>query len=542
LNPLARGFRLGGSNLPAVMQLSVAEAQEFFERLELHGEAADVAREVLSEIRNRIRVMSEIGLDYLQLGRGAGTLSGGESQRLRLATQLGNRLVGVLYVLDEPTIGLHSRDTERLLKTLRELRDLGNTLLLVEHDTDVILAADHIIEIGPGAGHHGGRVVAMGSPDAITRDPASLTGAFLRGERNIVRATRPTAKQATLVISGARRNNLRGVSAEIPTRSLVCVTGVSGSGKSTFVLDVLEPALREWFDNDGELDAATLEFVDSLAVPPTIRAVERVDQSPLAVTPGANAATYTGVFDVVRHQFASTPESRARGYSAARFSTNVRGGRCEACEGRGEVQIEMHFLSDVYVVCEACGGKRFDKATLEIRWNGLSIAEVLALEIGVARTHFAGIPGIDSVLAILEGVGLGYLKLGQPLHTLSGGEAQRVKLAAVLGQRHRAPTLFLLDEPTTGLHLADVAKLLEVFEKLLGLGHSLLVIEHHLELIRAADYVIDLGPGGGPAGGLVVAAGPPDAVARVANSATGQRLASATRSEPVRARRREEIA
>ncbi|MFG0317917.1 MAG: excinuclease ABC subunit UvrA [Planctomycetota bacterium JB042] len=533
LNPLSRAVEVGGETIGAVARKTVAEAAAFFSGLRVKGARRAVAAELVREVRNRLDVLNDIGLGYLELARASATLSGGEAQRIRLATQLGNRLVGVLYVLDEPTIGLHPRDTGMLLDTLKGLQKLGNTILVVEHDLDVIRAADWVIDVGPGAGHRGGTILAQGSPAAIAADERSLTGRYLSGEKEVAGAAaeRPLDGPA-IRLRGASLHNLKDVDVDVPLGVLTCVTGVSGSGKSTLVMDVLEPALRTKLD--GRTPRGALR---SLEVPRTLKGLSVVDQSPLGQTPASNPATYTGVFDAIRTVFASTPEARMKGFTRRRFSFNQAGGRCEACEGKGMVQVEMHFLSDVYVPCDACGGKRFDRETLAVTYGGRSIADVLEMEVDEAVAFFENHRKVRGPLELLRDVGLGYLRLGQPATTLSGGEAQRVKLAAELGKTRQGSTLYLLDEPTTGLHPDDVARLVDVLFRLVDAGHTVVVIEHNLDVIRAADLVIDLGPEGGDGGGRLVAAKPPAALEKVRRSATGARL-RATRLAPRAGRRR----
>jgi len=462
-----------------------------------------------------------VGLDYLTLDRTAATLSGGEGQRIRLATQIGSGLVGVLYVLDEPSIGLHQRDNQRLLDSLRRLRDLGNTVLVVEHDRDTILAADYVLDLGPGAGEHGGQLVAAGTPDEIVQHPESLTGHYLSGALAIpLPCQRRSPSQRRLCLRGASANNLQHLDVDIPLGVLVCVTGVSGSGKSTLVMEVLYKALAQRLHRARELPGVfdTLEGVEHLDK------VIHIDQSPIGRTPRSNPATYTGLFDGIRELFAQVPEARVRGYKAGRFSFNVKGGRCEACQGHGTLKIEMHFLPDVYVTCEACQGKRFNRDTLDIRYKGKHIAAVLDLTVDEASTFFTNVPTLHQKFLTLQEVGLGYIRLGQAATTLSGGEAQRVKLSRELSRRSTGRTLYILDEPTTGLHFADIQHLLAVLTRLVEGGNTVLVIEHNLEVIKTADYLIDLGPEGGDAGGHIVATGPPESVAQVQESYTGRFL------------------
>ncbi|NNV06889.1 excinuclease ABC subunit UvrA [Geobacillus sp. C56-T2] len=528
--PTCQGYRLkkeslavlvGGKHIGEVTAMSVTEALAFFDGLELTEKEAQIARLILREIRDRLGFLQNVGLDYLTLSRSAGTLSGGEAQRIRLATQIGSRLTGVLYVLDEPSIGLHQRDNDRLIATLQNMRDLGNTLIVVEHDEDTMLAADYLIDIGPGAGIHGGEVVAAGTPEEVMNDPNSLTGQYLSGKKFIpLPAERRQPDGRWLEVIGAREHNLKNVSVSIPLGTFVAVTGVSGSGKSTLVNEVLYKALAQKLHRakakPGEhRDIRGLEHLDK---------VIDIDQSPIGRTPRSNPATYTGVFDDIRDVFAATNEAKVRGYKKGRFSFNVKGGRCEACHGDGIIKIEMHFLPDVYVPCEVCQGKRYNRETLEVTYKGKNIADVLDMTVEDALDFFASIPKIKRKLATLYDVGLGYMKLGQPATTLSGGEAQRVKLAAELHRRSNGRTLYILDEPTTGLHVDDIARLLDVLHRLVDNGDTVLVIEHNLDVIKTADYIIDLGPEGGDRGGQIVAAGTPEHVAEVEASYTGRYL------------------
>ncbi len=528
LRPESRAVTVDDRRLHEVVELSVAEARDLFrEWLEKAnaGESpdAEVRAPILKEVAERLEFMDHVGLGYLTLGRSAETLSGGEAQRIRLATQIGSRLVGVLYVLDEPSIGLHSRDNERLLQTLATLRDLGNTVLVVEHDEQTIRAADHIVDMGPRAGRHGGEVVVSGTLDALLAERGSLTGAYLRGEREIPvpSARRLPGELGYVTVRGAREHNLRDVDVELPLGLFICVTGVSGSGKSTLVEEILYRKLaRQLYRSrlvPGEHDAIEgIELIDK---------VIDVDQSPIGRTPRSNPATYTGVFTPIRELYAKLPESRIRGYAPGRFSFNVKGGRCEACRGDGLVKIEMHFLPDVYVPCDVCRGRRYNRETLEVLYKGKSIADVLEMTVEDALESFDPIPVIKRRLKTLSDVGLGYLTLGQSATTLSGGEAQRVKLATELAKVGTGRTLYILDEPTTGLHFEDVRDLLEVLHRLADKGNTILVIEHHLDVIKTADWVIDLGPEGGAAGGMVVAQGAPESIAEVAASHTGRHLA-----------------
>lgn len=528
--PTCQGYRLkkeslavliGGKHIGEVTAMSVTEALAFFDGLELTEKEAQIARLILREIRDRLGFLQNVGLDYLTLSRSAGTLSGGEAQRIRLATQIGSRLTGVLYVLDEPSIGLHQRDNDRLIATLKSMRDLGNTLIVVEHDEDTMLAADYLIDIGPGAGIHGGEVVAAGTPEEVMDNPNSLTGQYLSGKKFIpIPAERRRPDGRWLEVVGAREHNLKNISVNIPLGTFVAVTGVSGSGKSTLVNEVLYKALAQKLHRakakPGEhRDIRGLEHLDK---------VIDIDQSPIGRTPRSNPATYTGVFDDIRDVFASTNEAKVRGYKKGRFSFNVKGGRCEACHGDGIIKIEMHFLPDVYVPCEVCHGKRYNRETLEVTYKGKNIADVLDMTVEDALDFFASIPKIKRKLETLYDVGLGYMKLGQPATTLSGGEAQRVKLAAELHRRSNGRTLYILDEPTTGLHVDDIARLLDVLHRLVDNGDTVLVIEHNLDVIKTADYIIDLGPEGGDRGGQIVAVGTPEEVAEVEASHTGRYL------------------
>ncbi|HEV7984680.1 MAG TPA: excinuclease ABC subunit UvrA [Steroidobacteraceae bacterium] len=523
LNEAARSVLIDGRNLPSITHLTVGQASDYFAVLRLEGWRAEVATRIVREVRERLRFLVDVGLDYLGLDRGAGTLSGGEAQRIRLASQVGSGLTGVMYILDEPSIGLHQRDNERLLGTLKRLRDLGNTVIVVEHDEDAIRAADHVVDLGPGAGVHGGRVVSQGTPAQIEADPASLTGAYLAGrERIAVPARRRTATGGHwITIRGARGNNLRDVTVALPVGTLICVTGVSGSGKSTLVEDTLyrHAAARL---NGASLDGAgPCESIEGLE---RFERVIEIDQNPIGRTPRSNPATYTGLFTPVRELFASVPEARARGYDAGRFSFNVKGGRCEACQGDGVIRVEMHFLPDVYVPCDVCRGRRYNRETLEIQYRGRSIHEVLDTTVEDALRLFEHVPAIAVKLRTLMDVGLSYLRLGQNATTLSGGEAQRVKLARELAKRGAGRTLYILDEPTTGLHFHDIAQLLRVLHQLRDAGNTLVVIEHNLDVIKTADYVVDLGPGGGERGGRIVASGTPEAISSAAESVTAAYL------------------
>jgi excinuclease ABC subunit A len=518
----ARHVRVAGRSLPELLALPISETIEFFESLELPPATARIAERVAGELRERLGFLGQVGLGYLSLDRPAATLSGGEAQRIRLATQIGAQLIGVLYILDEPSIGLHPRDNDRLLASLERLRDLGNSLIVVEHDEATIRRADHVIDIGPGAGLHGGRIVAEGAAADLAAIPESTTGAYLAGRRRIETPPRRVPRPGESIrIEGCRAHNLKDVDLEIPLGCLTVVSGVSGSGKSTLVSDTLHRAL-----------AARLH--GALAQPGAYRAfhgIERidkvvdVDQSPIGRSPRSNPATYSGAFSGIRNLFASLPEARVRGWDSGRFSFNVKGGRCEACEGDGAIRVEMQFLPDAFVTCEVCGGRRYDRETLAIRHHGKSIADVLEMTVEEALAHFENVPAIARPLRSLHDVGLDYVHLGQSATTLSGGEAQRMKLARELARKSTGRTLYLLDEPTTGLHFVDVEQLLRVLDRLVDQGNTVVVIEHHLDVIRHADHVVDLGPDGGAAGGEIVATGTPEAIARCARSHTGRALA-----------------
>jgi excinuclease ABC subunit A len=522
LKPTSLAVTIEERNIKEVTELSVEEAYKFFSNLKLGTEQAQIARQILKEIRERLSFMLSVGLSYITLDRRSGTLSGGEAQRIRLATQVGSGLVGVCYVLDEPTIGLHQRDNEKLIATLCRLRDLGNTVIVVEHDEETIRSADHIIDMGPGAGAHGGTVVAEGALEQIMDNPASLTGRYLRGEMRIPlpRKRRKPQKAEYITVVGAKEHNLKDLTVGFPLGLMVCVAGVSGSGKSTLVNEILYRALMRGLYNTGEKPGAH----DKVLGLDKIDKVIAIDQSPIGRTPRSNPATYTGVFTQIRELYAMVPEAKMRGYGPGRFSFNVKGGRCEACQGQGTKKIEMHFLPDVYVICEECKGTRYERETLEIRYKGRSIAEVLEMPVEEALKFFANFPKIRRILQTLDDVGLGYVSLGQSSTTLSGGEAQRVKLATELGKPATGKTLYILDEPTTGLHFADINKLLDVLNRLVDMGNTIVVIEHNLDVIKTADYIIDLGPEGGEAGGYVVAGGSPEAVIKNPQSYTGQFL------------------
>ncbi len=525
LKPESLAVKVAGRHIGEASELSIRDSRAWFATVmaTLTPQRQEIARRILREIEERLQFLVDVGLDYLSLGRSSATLSGGESQRIRLASQIGSGLTGVLYVLDEPSIGLHQRDNERLLATLRRLRDLGNTVLVVEHDEDAIRAADHLVDIGPAAGAGGGRVVAQGTPEEVAANPASLTGDYLSGRRSIPlpAARRRVDRQRMLRVVGASGNNLAKVSAEFPLGTFTCVTGVSGGGKSTLVIETLYKAAARRLMGAGTVPAAHdriegLEALDKII---------DIDQSPIGRTPRSNPATYTGLFAPIRDWFAELPESRARGYKPGRFSFNVKGGRCEACQGDGLIKIEMHFLPDVYVTCDACKGKRYNRETLEVKFRGKSIADVLEMTVEEGVGFFAAVPAIHDKLKVLKEVGLGYIHLGQQATTLSGGEAQRIKLSKELARRATGRTLYILDEPTTGLHFEDVRKLLEVLHALVEAGNTVVVIEHNLEVIKTADWILDLGPEGGDGGGRIVAAGTPEQVAAVPESHTGRFLA-----------------
>src|SRR5688572_23959520 len=523
---------VGGRSLGDVVEMSVAEALDFFNDLKSSASLpTEIAGPVLKEVTERLHFLVNVGLEYLTLGRSAETLSGGEAQRIRLATQIGSRLVGVLYILDEPSIGLHQRDNERLLQTLKQLRDLGNTVLVVEHDRDTIMAADYIIDLGPGAGRHGGEVVAAGTFDQVMESKTSLTAAYIRGEREIEmpKQRRPRDKQRALKVRGARQHNLKNLDVAFPLGTFTCVTGVSGSGKSTLINDILYQALARHFYRMRVIPGMH-DGIDGLDL---IDKVVDIDQSPIGRTPRSNPATYTGLFTPIRTLFAELPESKIRGYSPGRFSFNVKGGRCEACQGDGLVKIEMHFLPDVYIPCDVCRGRRYNRETLEVFYKGRTIADVLEMTVHEALEFFDAVPSIKHKLATLSDVGLGYIHLGQSATTLSGGEAQRVKLATELSRRDTGQTFYILDEPTTGLHFEDVRLLLEVLHRLVDRGNTVVVIEHNLEVIKTADWIIDLGPEGGEAGGQIVAEGTPEDVAAKPVSHTGRFLADLLGFAPV---------
>ena len=530
--PLCQGTRLRreslsvkitGRSIAEVTQLSIKEAADFFQALDLTERERLIGQRILKEIRDRLEFLINVGLDYLTIDRSATTLSGGEGQRIRLATQIGSGLVGVLYILDEPSIGLHQRDNRRLLQTLLRLRDMGNTVLVVEHDAETMLAADHLVDMGPGAGFHGGQIVAQGSPASIMKHPQSLTGRYLLKEEYVALPKRVRKSKGYLTIVNATKHNLRGITAHIPLGLLTCVTGVSGSGKSTLVLEVLFHSLSQLlYQKKPKIDGCqTIQGHQALDK------VIDIDQSPIGRTPRSNPATYTGLFTFIRELFAGLPESRMRGYKAGRYSFNVKGGRCEACEGDGLLKIEMHFLPDIYVTCEACKGKRYNRETLDIPYKGKTIADVLAMTVEEALEFFSAIPAIKGKLQTLYDVGLHYIKLGQSATTLSGGEAQRVKLSRELSKRATGRTMYILDEPTTGLHFADIQRLLDVLDRLVEAGNTVLVIEHNVDVIRNADWILDLGPEGGHRGGTLVEEGPPLKLINHGKSATADVLREA---------------
>ena len=542
LKPEALAVKIGGRHISEITELSILQAAEWFTALDtqLSAKHKEISQRILKEINERLRFLVDVGLEYLTLARSAGTLSGGESQRIRLASQIGSGLTGVLYVLDEPSIGLHQRDNARLLATLKNLRDLGNSVLVVEHDEEAILSADYVVDMGPAAGVHGGEIVAEGTPQAIMAAPKSLTGKYLTGEEQIaVPDKRRKGKKGQVVsVIGARANNLQNIDVHIPLGTFTCVTGVSGSGKSTLVIDTLYKAVAKRMNGARAQPGAHkaiegLEFIDKIV---------DIDQSPIGRTPRSNPATYTGAFGPIRDWFAGLPEAKARGYKPGRFSFNVKGGRCEACQGDGLIKIEMHFLPDIYVQCEECKGHRYNRETLEIHYKGLSIAGVLDLTVEAANEFFKAVPVIRNKLETLQRVGLGYIKVGQQATTISGGEAQRVKLAKELSRRATGRTLYILDEPTTGLHFHDVRKLLEVLHSLVETGNTVLVIEHNLEIIKTADWVIDLGPDGGNGGGRLVAEGEPEGLAQIKDSYTGQYLAKALAPRRAQPKRRRAVA
>ena len=525
LKPEALAVKIADLHVGEVSQMSIRAAEDWFNKLEkkLNSKQKQIAVRILKEIRERLKFLNDVGLEYLTLSRNSGTLSGGESQRIRLASQIGSGLTGVLYVLDEPSIGLHQRDNSRLLDTLTRLRDLGNTVVVVEHDEEAIMTADHVVDIGPGAGIHGGEVIAEGTPKKIVATKKSLTGQYLSGalEVPVPKQRRETNACKCITVKGARGNNLKNVSAEIPLGTFTCVTGVSGGGKSTLLIDTLYKSLARKLNN-ARATPAEHDTIDGLHL---LDKVIDIDQSPIGRTPRSNPATYTGAFTPIREWFAGLPEAKARGYKPGRFSFNVKGGRCETCQGDGVIKIEMHFLPDVYVECDSCNGKRYNRETLEVRFKDKSIADVLDMTVDEAANFFKAVPMVRDKMVTLQRVGLGYIKVGQQATTLSGGEAQRVKLAKELSKRATGRTLYILDEPTTGLHFHDVAKLLEVLHELVDSGNTVAVIEHNLEVIKTADWIIDIGPEGGDGGGEIVGTGTPEDVAKIKKSYTGQYLA-----------------
>ncbi|MDR1228148.1 MAG: excinuclease ABC subunit UvrA [Azoarcus sp.] len=523
LAPAARHVRVAGLSLADVAQLPLSRCLAFFADLRLDGQRALIAEKIVTEIATRLRFLTNVGLDYLSLDRGADTLSGGEAQRIRLASQIGSGLTGVMYVLDEPSIGLHQRDNGRLLETLGQLRDLGNTVIVVEHDEDSIRSADYLVDMGPGAGERGGEIVACGTPEAVAANPASITGAWIAGRRKIALPRRmPPRAGCTIRIAGARGNNLKNLDVDIPAGLFTCITGVSGSGKSTLINETLGACAARQI-NGANAEAAPHDAI--LGLEAFDRIID-VDQSPIGRTPRSNPATYTGLMTPIRELFASVPEARARGYGAGRFSFNVKGGRCEACQGDGMIRVAMHFLPDIYVPCDSCNGRRYNRETLEIRYKGRNIFEVLEMTVDQALVFFGAVPGIARKLETLADVGLGYIRLGQSATTLSGGEAQRIKLALELSKRDTGRTLYILDEPTTGLHFQDIELLLRVLHRLRDGGNTVIVIEHNLDVIKTADWVIDLGPEGGNGGGELICAGTPETVAACAESHTGRYLAA----------------
>ncbi|MEG6573005.1 excinuclease ABC subunit UvrA [Caldibacillus debilis] len=537
LRPESLAVKINGRHIGEVTEMSIKEALAFFENLPLSEKEYSIARLILREIKERLGFLAGVGLDYLTLSRSAGTLSGGEAQRIRLATQIGSQLTGVLYVLDEPSIGLHQRDNDRLLAALKKMRDLGNTLIVVEHDEDTMLASDYLIDVGPGAGARGGEIVAAGTPEEVMNNPKSLTGQYLSGKKFIpVPRKRRKGNGHFLEVIGAQENNLKNINVKFPLGTFIAVTGVSGSGKSTLVNEILYKSLSQKL-HQSKVKPGKHKGIKGIE---HLEKVIDIDQSPIGRTPRSNPATYTGVFDDIRDVFAATNEAKVRGYKKGRFSFNVKGGRCEACRGDGIIKIEMHFLPDVYIPCEICHGKRYNRETLEVKYKGKNIAEVLDMTVEEALEFFANIPKIKRKLQTIVDVGLGYIKLGQPATTLSGGEAQRVKLASELHRRSNGKSLYILDEPTTGLHTDDIARLLKVLHRLVDNGDTVVVIEHNLDVIKTADYIIDLGPEGGEGGGTVIAAGTPEQIVKVGSSYTGQYLDKILKRDLARMNAREE--
>lgn len=521
LNPQALAVKINGTHIGEVSELAIKNAVQFFEGVSLSEQETTIARPILKEVEDRLTFLKNVGLDYLTLSRAAGTLSGGEAQRIRLATQIGSNLSGVLYILDEPSIGLHQRDNDRLIDSLKKMRDLGNTLIVVEHDEDTMMASDYLIDVGPGAGHLGGEIVAAGTPEEVAKNPHSLTGQYLSGKKVIpVPKERRKGNGKAIKVTGASENNLKNVSVEFPLGEFVAVTGVSGSGKSTLVNQILKKALAQKLNRNSNKPGKHKSITGYEA----IEKIVDIDQSPIGRTPRSNPATYTSVFDDIRDLFAQTNEAKVRGYKKGRFSFNVKGGRCEACRGDGIIKIEMHFLPDVYVPCEVCHGKRYNSETLEVHYKGKNISDILDMTVEDAVEFFKHIPKIHRKLQTIVDVGLGYVTLGQPATTLSGGEAQRMKLASELHKNSNGKNFYILDEPTTGLHTDDIARLLLVLERLVEAGNTVLVIEHNLDVIKSADHVIDLGPEGGDGGGTIVATGTPEEVAKVKDSYTGYYL------------------
>ena len=513
--------KVGDKNINELTDMSIDKIKAYLNSLKLNNKDKIISEQILKELNKRLQFLMDVGLEYLTLSRSAGTLSGGEAQRIRLATQIGSGLTGVLYILDEPSIGLHQRDNEKLITTLKKLRDLGNTVIVVEHDEDTMYAADQIIDIGPGPGVHGGNVIAQGTAEEIKQIPESITGQYLSGKMQIkIPEKRRKSNGKAIEIKGATQNNLKNVNVKFPLGQFICVTGVSGSGKSTLVNEILYKAISKYINHSNEKPGKHKEIVGI----ENIDKIINIDQSPIGRTPRSNPATYTGVFDYIRDIFSETNEAKMRGYEKGRFSFNVSGGRCEACSGDGILRIEMHFLPDIYVPCEVCKGKRYNKETLEVKYKGKTIADVLDMTVEEALEFFKNVPKIKQKIQTLYDVGLGYIKLGQPSTTLSGGEAQRVKLATELSKKPTGKTLYILDEPTTGLHIADVHKLVDILQRLVDTGNSIIVIEHNLDLIKTCDYIIDLGPEGGDNGGNIVAVGTPEQIARNNQSYTGQFL------------------